>query len=174
MKLNKFSILFCAVLGLLLATSAFSQGSTFSDPNVDYTFELPEDSWKITAKPSATNPNVEYVNNERKEGHLGVRKLTVGKTDAMSDIIRDDEVKLRFQMGYVAGKEEVFSGYLKGAVFNYEYVASGLNMSGRFYYLRANDTTVYVLRFTGLQNKLKTIRNQTDMIARSFKVKKAA
>lgn len=174
MKLNKFSILFSAVLGLLLTVSAFSQGSTFSDPNVDYTFDLPEDSWKITAKPSVTNPNVEYVNNERKEGRLELRKINVAKDQAMSDIIQAEEVKLRFQMGYVAGKEEVFSGYLKGSVFNYEYVAAGLNMSGRFYYLRANDTTVYVLRFTGLQNKLRTIRNQTDMIARSFKVKKAA
>jgi hypothetical protein len=172
MKLNKFSVLFSAVLGLLLAVSAFSQGSTFSDPNVDYTFDLPEDTWKITAKPSATNPNVEYVNNERKEGRLEVRKITVGKDDAISAVIKDDEVKLRFQLGYVAGKEEVFSGLLKGMVFNFEYVASGLNMSGRFYYLRANDTTVYVLRFTGLQNKLKTIRNQTDMIARTFKIKK--
>lgn len=173
MKLNKFSILFSAVLGLLLAVSAFSQGSTFSDPNVDYTFDLPEDSWKITAKPSAISPNVEYVNNERKEGRLEVRKLTVGKDAAIADIIKDEEVKLRFQMGYIAGKEEVFSGFLKGNVFNYEYVASGLNMSGRHYFLRTNDTTVYVLRFTGLQNKLKTIRNQTDSIARTFKIKKA-
>jgi hypothetical protein len=156
-----------------MAVSAFSQGSTFSDPNVDYTFDLPEDTWKITAKPSATNPNVEYVNNERKEGRLEVRKLSVGKDDILSDIMHTEEQKLRFQMGYVAGKEEMFSGFLKGNVFNYEYVASGLNMSGRFYYLRANDTTVYVLRFTGLQNKLKTIRNQTDLIARTFKVKKA-
>lgn len=173
MKLNKFSILFSAVLGLLLTVSAFSQGSSFSDPNVDYTFDLPEDSWKIIAKPSVTNPNVEYVNNVRNEGRLEVRKLSVGKDDIISDIMHTEEQKLQFQPGYVAGKEEVFGGFLKGMVFNYEYVASGLNMSGRFYYLRANDTTVYVLRFTGLQNKLRTIRNQTDSIARTFKIKKA-
>lgn len=173
MKLNKFSLLFSVVLSLFLATFAFSQGSTFNDPNVDYTFDLPEATWKIVAKPSATNPNVEYVNGDRKEGRLEVRKLTVAKNAVISDVMHDEEVKLRFQLGYVAGKEEQFSGFLKGMVFNYEYVASGLNMSGRFYYLRADDTTVYVLRFSGLQNKLRSIRNQTDSIARTFKIKKA-
>jgi hypothetical protein len=43
-------------------------------------------------------------------------------------------------------------------------------MSGRFYFLRANDTTVYILRFTGERDRLKAIRNQTDSIARTFKV----
>ena len=44
-------------------------------------------------------------------------------------------------------------------------------MSGRTYYLQAGSRTVYVLRFTGLRNKLAVIRNQTDQIARSFKLK---
>lgn len=172
MKLRKFSILFSAIFCLFSAISVFSQGSTFSDPNVDYTFDLPEDAWKVTAKPSATSPNVEYVYGDRKDGHLEVRQISVGKTDIMSDIIRGEEQKLQFLPGFVAGKEEQFSGHLKGMAFNYEYVQSGLNMSGRFYFLRANDTTVYILRFTGLQNKLKLIRNQTDSIARTFEIKK--
>ena len=174
MKFNKFSLLFSVVLSLFLAGGVLAQGGTFSDPDVEYSFDLPETTWKIVAKPSATNPNVEYVNNERKEGRLEVRKLIVDKNAVMSDIIQTEEQKLRFQLGYVAGKQDVFGGALKGMVFNYEYVASGLNMSGRFYFLRANDTTVYVLRFTGLQNKLQLIRNQTDSIARTFKVKKGS
>jgi hypothetical protein len=44
-------------------------------------------------------------------------------------------------------------------------------MSGRSYYLKADAQTVYVLRFTGLRTKLLTIRNQTDAIARSLKLK---
>jgi hypothetical protein len=57
-------------------------------------------------------------------------------------------------------------------VFNFEFVKAGKNMSGRFYYLRANETTVYVLRFTGFRDKLRSIRNQTDQMARSFDLKK--
>lgn len=167
-------MLFSVVVGLFMAVTALSQGSTFSDPNVDYTFDLPQDAWKITTKPSATSPNVEYVYNERKEGHLEVRRLAVNKTDGVSDLIRAEEAKLQFLPGYVAGKEEQFGGHLKGLAFNFEFVRAGLKMSGRYYFLRANDTTVYVLRFSGLEYKLKSIRNQTDSIARTFEIKKGA
>ena len=44
-------------------------------------------------------------------------------------------------------------------------------MMGRVYYLQADSRTVYALRFTGLRDKLARIRNQTDVIARSFKLK---
>src|SRR5215813_4956666 len=133
------------LLGLsLLAWTAGSAQSTFSDPNVDYTFTLPEPRWKMIAKPSATSPNVEYVYNDRREAHLSIRKLSVTKDAYLADVIRDEEQKVQFLPGYVAGKEENFTGNLKGNVFNFEYVSSGRNSSGRFYFLRANETTVYL------------------------------
>jgi hypothetical protein len=156
---------------LLVPIGVLAQESTFSDPNVDYSFIVPEPGWKQIIKPSATSPNVEYVYNDRREGHFEVRKLTVVKEAYMTDIMRDEETKLQFLPGYVAGKEENFSGAMRGSVFNYEFVRTGRNMSGRFYFLRAADTTVYVLRFTGERDRLKSIRNQTDSIARTFSVK---
>lgn len=172
MKLNKFSFLFSAVLGLLLAVSAFAQSETFSDASVDYTFELPGAAWKMIAKPSQTSPNVEYVYGDRTAGYLEVRKISVKADQLMSEIIAGEEEKLKFLQGYVAGKEENFAGNLKGSVFNFEFIRSGRNMSGRFYFLKLNPTTVYVLRFTAQKEKLITIRNQTDSIARTFEVKK--
>ena len=44
-------------------------------------------------------------------------------------------------------------------------------MLGRTYYLQADNRTIYALRFTGLRDKLMRIRNQTDLIARTFKTK---
>jgi hypothetical protein len=44
-------------------------------------------------------------------------------------------------------------------------------MLGRTYYLQADNRTIYALRFTGLKDKLSRIRNQTDLIARTFKLK---
>ena len=159
---------------LLLMTSApKAQETTFTDPDVDYSFMLPEAGWKMISKPSATTPNVEYVYNDRREGHLEVRKLSVAKNAYMTDIMRDEETKLQFLPGYVAGKEENFSGSLRGNIFNYEFVRAGRPMSGRFYFLRADDTTVYILRFTGERDRLKSIRNQTDSIARTFNIKAA-
>ncbi|HYJ91723.1 MAG TPA: hypothetical protein VEV84_10465 [Pyrinomonadaceae bacterium] len=163
-------ILFVVFLGFT-GSVAYSQSSTFSDPNVEYTFMLPESGWKLISKPSATSPNVEYVYSDRREALLTVRKLSVAKDASFSDVIRDEEQKVQFFPGYVAGKEENFSGNLRGSVFNFEYVSSGRNNSGRYYFLRANDTTVYVLRFTGNRDRLKSIRNQTDSIARTFAVK---
>jgi hypothetical protein len=44
-------------------------------------------------------------------------------------------------------------------------------MAGRVYYLQADGRTVYVLHFTGLRDRLQRIQNQTDSIARSFRLK---
>ena len=89
----------------------------------------------------------------------------------MADVVQDEEQKLQFRPGFVSGKEELISGKLKGSVYNFEYVAAGRNMSGRFYFLKANDTTIYILRFTGQKDSLRGLRNQTDSIARTFGVK---
>jgi hypothetical protein len=151
--------------------TAFSQSATFSDPNVEYTFMLPEAGWKMISKPSATSPNVEYVYNDRRIALMSVRKLSVPKDEPLSNVIRDEEAKVQFFPGYIAGKEENFAGNFRGSIFNFEYVSYGRNNSGRYYFLRANDNTVYVVRFTGDRDRLKSIRNQTDSIARTFNVK---
>ncbi len=172
MKLSKSSFLFSVAIGFLLAVSAFAQTPTFSDAAVEYTFDLPESAWKMTGKPSTTSPNVEYVYGERQSGHLEVRKTALKSGALLSDLISDEEQKLQFLSGFVAGKEENFKGSFEGKVFNYEFVRSGRNMSGRFYFLKTDDKTVYVLRFTGQRDKLRSIRNQTDSIARTFDLKK--
>ena len=172
MRLFKFSFPLSAFLGLFLAVSAFAQTQSFRDANAGYTFDLPETTWKMTVKTSSLSPNVEYVFGDRRDGHLEVRKITLKQGDMLLDLIRDEEEKLQFLKGYVAGKEEPFAGKLKGTVFNYEYVSSARNMSGRFYFLKADAASVYVLRFTGERDKLRIIRNQIDLIARTFELKK--
>lgn len=172
MKSIKFSFVLALALGLFFTVSASAQIEKFSDPNVDYTFELPDAAWKMTVKPSNINPNVEYVYNDRKEGHLEVRKLSVKADQMISDTIRDEETKLQFMPGYVSGKEENFQGALSGRVFNFEYVRSGREMGGRFYFLKADNSTVYILRFTGERDKLRVNRSGIDLIARTFKVDK--
>jgi len=170
MKLTR--VLFSVCLALLFASAAFAQES-FTDVNVDYTFDLPEAKWKQTVKPSTTSPNVEYVYGDRADGRLEVRRLDLKAGDMLSDLVASEEQRLQFLPGYVAGKEEDFKGSLNGKIFNYEFIRSGRNMSGRFYFLKADDKTVYVLRFTGQRDKLRSVRNQTDSIARTFSLKKS-
>ncbi len=159
------------LLGLAVSQAAFAQSSsTFADANVEYTFQVPEERWKMTVKPTPTNPNVEFVFVDRLDGHFEVRKSTARGNALMSDVIRDEETKLQFLPGFVAGREENFGGKLNGSVYNFEFVRAGRPMSGRFYFLRSGET-VYVLRFTGFRDKLRTIKNQTDSIARTFGMK---
>lgn len=168
----KFSTI--AILSVLLIFSAtsFGQDDTFSNVNADYTFKLPDLKWKMTVAPSASNPNVEYVFGDRSNGHLEIRRLSVQKTELISDLIHNtEEQKLQFLPGFIAGKDENFRGKLPGMVFNFDYVKASRPMSGRFYYLRANDTTVYVLRFTGYQDSMRSLRGDTDSIARTFNLK---
>ena len=171
MTIRKISFFWAVGIIAILTFSAFSQDQTFSDPNVNYSFILPDAKWKMTAKPSATSPNVEYVYGDRRDGHLEVRKIAVAKDAILTDVIRDEEQKQQFRPGYVAGREENFGGNFRGSVFNFEYVTAAYSMAGRFYFLRANLTTVYLLRFTGQKDILRSVRNQTDSIARTFSVK---
>ncbi len=147
---------------------------TFSDKNADYTLELPSATWKIISRPTDISPNAEFVYGDRTDGYCEIRKLSVEADSLLSDVIQSDqELKLSFLPGYVSGKEEFFKGNLNGKVFNYEFTRSGKNFSGRSYYLQADKRTVYLLRFTGMRDKLRSIRNETDSIARTFKLKEA-
>ncbi len=169
---RKISFVFLMFAVLISVTSAIAQESVFSDPNVDYRFTLPNDTWKMTTKPSELSPNVEYVYGLRRDGFLEVRRMVVSKDTLLTDLIRNEEPKLQFLPGYVAGSEENFRGKFSGSIFNYEYAHSGHAFGGRMYFLRANDTTVYVLKFTGNKESLRSIRNQTDSIARTFTTSK--
>ena len=75
MKKFKLSLLFSIGLVVIFAATAFAQTETFSDENVDYTFEIPEKEWKMTSKPSNLSPNVEYVYGNTTSGHLEDQKI---------------------------------------------------------------------------------------------------
>ena len=171
MRSQKFTLLFAMLIALAASTAIFAQDDVFSAANVDYSFSLPDAKWKLTVKPSDTSPNVEYVYGDRTNGHFEVRKLAARKDMLTSEVIQDEEQKLQFLPGYVAGKEENFAGRFRGVIFNYEYVRAERPMSGRIYFLRINETTVYAIRFSGLKDMLRSIQNQTDSIARTFDVK---
>ena len=170
MKRFVYSFVFSLSLCLACAFSAAAQSSTFADKNVEYTFELPESGWKMSLKPTAAVPKVEYVYGDRQDGYLKIEKESLQGTKKLPDLVIELDQKRQFKPGYVAGKEENFAGSYRGKVSNYEYVQSGKKMSGRVYFLQADDKTVYVLEFTGLRDPLRSIRNQTDSIARTFKV----
>lgn len=167
MKRDYKKLLFAALAVFTLAGAAAAQNrTTFSDPTAEFTFEVPDDKWKVVGK----SP-VSLVYTTANDGDLEIRKLTLALSRPLAELMKSEEVKLQFLRGFVAGKDENFSGVMRGSVYNYEFVSSGRGKAGRFYYLRDGDT-VYVLRFTGYADKLRSLRTQTDMMARTFQIKK--
>jgi hypothetical protein len=162
-----------ALLLLAAAIAASAQTQTFTNASVDYSLELPSATWRVISEPDAMHQHAEFIYGDRTDGYLQIRKEVVDAGVTASELSRrDQDQKLRFLPGYVDGpKAEPFSGHLSGVTYSYEYTNGGKPMAGRLYYLQADNRTIYVLRFTGLRDKLSRIRNQTDLMARTFRLK---
>ena len=165
------------VLGFVLALFAsFAPGAlaqqVYTHDKVDYSFDIPSPTWRVILDPDAGRGHPEFVYGDRLDGYLTIRKEVVEAGTTAADIARrDQDLTLRFLPGFVEGKTDSFNGRLDGVTMSYEFVRTGKPMFGRTYYLQADPRTIYALRFTGLRDKLSRIRNQTDLIARTFKLK---
>jgi hypothetical protein len=169
----KHLIALFVLIGIAGGCSAAAAQQVFTSDQVEYTLELPSSVWRAISEPDAVHEHAEFVNGDRLDGYLQIRKEAVDAGTTASDLAhRDLDQKLRFFPGFVEGKEEPFKGHFNGVTVSYEFIKTGKPMMGRIYYLQADNRTVYALRFTGLREKLARIRNQTDMIARSFQLKR--
>ena len=165
-------ILTLGLASLLLLTQVARAQQSYSNEKVEYTFDIPSPTWRAILEPDAAHPNPEFVYGDRLDGYLTIRKEVVDPGTTPAELARrDQDLTLRFLPGFVDGKEEPFNGRLDGVTVAYEFVRTGKPMIGRIYYLQADNRTIYALRFTGLREKLTRIRNQTDLIARTFKLK---
>jgi hypothetical protein len=164
-------LVFALILVGLTAPVALAQ-ELYTHDKVDYSFELPSAMWKSIMEPDAAHDHPEFVYGDRLDGYLTIRKEIVDPGTTPGELAtRDQDLRLRYLPGFVQGKQESFNGRLDGVTMSYEFVRTGKPMLGRTYYLQVDNRTIYALRFTGLRDKLSRIRNQTDLIARTFKIK---
>ena len=158
------------IFGLMTPVALAQQ--VYTHDKVDYSFDIPSPTWRVILDPDAGRGHPEFVYGDRLDGYLTIRKEVVEAGTTAADIARrDQDLTLRFLPGFVEGKTDSFNGRLDGVTMSYEFVRTGKPMLGRTYYLQADSRTIYALRFTGLRDKLSRIRNQTDLIARTFKLK---
>lgn len=163
---------FVLALSALAAVAAYAQDGSYTSETDDYTLELPSQVWKALPRTDSAHQHTEYVNGERTDGYLRVRRGVLSGETSLSEFARTEaDTKLRFMPGFVGGKESPFSGRISGIVTTYEYTNAGKPMAGRIYYLKADEHTIFVLHFQGARDRLQRIQNQTDAIARSFKPK---
>lgn len=162
---------FVLVMFALMAPVALAQ-QVYTHDKVDYTFDIPSPTWRAIVEPDGGRGQPEFVYGDRLDGYLTIRKEVVEAGITAADLARrDQDLTLHFLPGFVQGKTDSFNGTLDGVTMSYEFVRTGKPMMGRTYYLQADNRTIYALRFTGLRDKLSRIRNQTDLIARTFKLK---
>ena len=158
---------------------ATAQAVSYTSDKVEYTLEVPSRLWKLIAEPDENHQSPEWVYGDRLNGYLRIHKEAMGPNLTMSEFARAyQSQRLGFLPDYIdvgkdIDKEERFAGHLTGVMLSYEFTQTGKRMLGRSYYLQADSHTVYVLLFTGLRDKMGSIRNQTDQIARSFRLKSA-
>ena len=173
MSMRRTTQLFICALALLACGAAASaQEQPYTSETDEYALELPSEVWRAVPRPDTAHQHLEFINGDRLDGYLRVRREVVEGDTKLSDFARTlADTKLRYLPGFVGGKEERFAGRLSGIVSNYEYTHDGKPMAGRIYYLQADGRTVYVLHFTGRSERLQRIQNETDATARSFRMK---
>jgi len=114
-----------------------------------YSIELPS-NWRSISEPDAVHEHAEFVNGDRMDGYLQIRKEIVDAGTTPSDLAqRDQDQKLRYIPGFVEGKQEPFSGRLNGVTASYEFTKAGKPMMGRIYYLQADNQLTAFARMTG-------------------------
>ena len=164
---------FICALALLAAAAAAvtAQERAYTSETGEYVLELPSEVWKSVPRPDNAHQHTEFVYGVRSDGYLRVRREVIEGGELREYARAEADTKLRFLPGFVGGKDGRFAGRLSGLVSNYEFTRGGKPMAGRVYYLQADGRTVYVLHFTGMRDRLQRIQNQTDAIARSFRLK---
>lgn len=168
-------ILTALLLIIPFSTNADAQTQTFAQEGVEYVLDLPSPSWRAVSRVDV-HEHLEFVNgDDYNNGYLRLRKKVVTPVTTSKDLFSEAEKwELQKLPGYVVcsgGKGTDFNGQLKGTVFSYEFVNHGRNMDGRIYYLRLDSRTFYILHFTVASEKLPSLRDQMDSIARSFRLK---
>jgi opacity protein-like surface antigen len=168
--MRRLRLLLTVALALCGAAAAARAQEPYTSGNDEYALELPSQAWKAIPR---SDQHTEFINNgDRGDGYLRIRKDVLDPNTSLSAAARREaDLKLRYLPGFVGGREERFTGQLSGIVYAYEYTSAGKPMAGRIYFLRADDRNLYLLHFTGRSERLLRIRNQTDAIARSFKLK---
>jgi hypothetical protein len=137
-----------------------------------YTLQLPDGWERVEYKDGASIGRIEYIFKDRSQGLLKIRRLRVAPETAPAQLAQQDmDGRLSYMPGYARGRTETFSGgaLKEGALLQFDFTNGGKPMLGRNYYLRGDQTTVWVLQFTGDRSVLGTIRNVTDQMARGFR-----
>jgi hypothetical protein len=160
------ALLAALALATVLAAGVPAHGQVEYEP-----LTLPTGWEKIEYRDGAAIDRVEYIYHDRSQALLKIKRVRTTPPEGPREVAEKDlEQTLRFLPGYVRGRTEEFGGGNHQGIFaQFDFTRGGKPMLGRHYYLRGDDSTVWVLQFTGDRTALGQIRNVTDQMARAFR-----
>ena len=159
------------IFAILFPSTFKSQTRSYADEKLNYVLVLPSAHWHTINVPGIVNDKTEF---RYKNGdvHLGVRRELVPADVTVAELIQwQQKLDRSSLLGYVKEKVEPVAGLLSGAKYAYEYVTNGKPTAKVIYYLEASNRIIYRLEFAGSPELLRSLSEQTDFIARSFRVK---
>src|SRR6185503_491994 len=171
-KLRILTIGAIVLFAILLPSKVKSETRSYTAENVNYVLVLPSAQWRAINVPGIANDSTEFLYDNDGTVHLRIRRELVGADVTVTDLIQRQQTLQRSSLpGYVKEKIEPVAGRLSGARYAYEYVTDGKPTARVIYYLEANNRVVYRLEFAGSPDLLRTLSGETDLIARSFRLK---
>lgn len=154
------------------ATWGMIQNQEFQDPNSRFSLILQEGWEPVVYKDGAGNTVVDIVFENREQGLLQIRERRRDQDMTPEEFARrEQETSIRFRPGFTRGSLEPFTrGNYEGVALSFDFTYGGRPKTARYYYLKIDRNTFYVLQFEGSPQVLRTMRNRTDLMAQSFRV----
>jgi len=167
-------LMFSAIIvsAILFPPTLKGQARSYTAENVNYALVLPSPEWRAINVPGIGHDDTEFRYGNHSAVQMRIRRELVDAAVPVPDLIqRQQQMDRSLFLGYVKEKVEPFTGHLSGARYAYEYIKGGEPTARVIYYLEANNRLIYRLEFAGSPDLLRTLSEETDLIARSFRLK---
>jgi len=160
------------VIALLAPFTVAGQTHQYAVATGQYVLDLPS-QWRAVAVSGADYPREFRLSDDDGVVRLRIRREIVKDESVSTTDVAERQRGLdrSARLGYVTATVESFKGALSGTKYSYEYVSAGKPMAAVIYYLRVTKRTIYRIEFSGPSRMLLDLANQTESIARSFRLK---
>ncbi len=166
--------------GLVLILTAFLSPFTvagqirqYTVATGEYVLDLPSAQWRAITVSGTDHPRDFRYSDDNGAVRLRIRREIVNDEGVSTTDVAERQRQLdrSRRRGYVTGTVESFKGALSGTKYSYEYVSAGKPMAAVIYYLRVTNRAIYRIEFSGPRKMLLDLADQTQSIARSFRLK---
>lgn len=165
------------VIGLLFfllaapSQSTRPESRTFTHPNDEYRIQLLPEWDAVTYEARTREVVVDIVfRGQRDTALLKIEKMALPEGVTLASYVKErSESDYRLKPNFGKFHSENFGGgKLAGMLAEFEFTKTNKPMLARYYYLLDGPRTLWELRFTGNRAAIRGLRNETDVIVRSF------